>query len=437
MSEGHQEIIIIKRHGDHEDGHHGGAWKIALADFMTAMMALFLVMWLINSTSKEQKQTIAEYFNPVKLAEVTHDKKGLRDPHDTPSEPGAEGGKAEGKGGEGKGEGKGDGKASEAAPGSRARESALFQDPYAVLARLAAETDRGDTASADAAALESGQPGISGGDAARDPFDPLYWQVEPLPRHRTERPGKVGTTVSAPSENRLDAAGQVASSKPRDPKDAPTRVASAEDSLPLTPRDPARDSAKEAAKDAPPKLAALKDPAPKEAVKDLAKDPSKDAAKAAETAAVAAMKAEIAKAVAPAAIGAPMPNVEVRRSGEGILISITDDIGFSMFSVGAAEPTPKVVKAIEKIAKIINARPGRIVVRGHTDGRPFRSETYDNWRLSTARAQMASYMLVRGGVDEARIERIEGYADRAPRNTADPKAAENRRIEILVRGLPE
>ncbi len=102
MSEGHQEIIIIKRHGDHEDGHHGGAWKIALADFMTAMMALFLVMWLINSTSKEQKQTIAEYFNPVKLAEVTHDKKGLRDPHDTPSEPGAEGGKAEGKGGEGK-----------------------------------------------------------------------------------------------------------------------------------------------------------------------------------------------------------------------------------------------------------------------------------------------------------------------------------------------
>jgi chemotaxis protein MotB len=50
---------------------------------------------------------------------------------------------------------------------------------------------------------------------------------------------------------------------------------------------------------------------------------------------------------------------------------------------------------------------------------------------------MASYMLVRGGVDEGRIERIEGYADRQPRNPADPKAAENRRIEILVRGLPE
>ncbi|NMG05318.1 flagellar motor protein MotB, partial [Azoarcus taiwanensis] len=111
MSE-HQEIIIIKRHGDHEDGHHGGAWKIALADFMTAMMALFLVMWLINSTSKEQKQTIAEYFNPVKLAEVTHDRKGVNDPQDVPNDPAPAG---KGKGGEGKG---GEGEAA-GAPGSR------------------------------------------------------------------------------------------------------------------------------------------------------------------------------------------------------------------------------------------------------------------------------------------------------------------------------
>ena len=50
---------------------------------------------------------------------------------------------------------------------------------------------------------------------------------------------------------------------------------------------------------------------------------------------------------------------------------------------------------------------------------------------------MASYMLVRGGVEDARLERIEGYADRLPRNPTDPKAAENRRIEILLRGGPE
>jgi chemotaxis protein MotB len=151
---------------------------------------------------------------------------------------------------------------------------------------------------------------------------------------------------------------------------------------------------------------------------------------------MAEIKAEIAKAVQPLSLGAPAPRIEVRRTGEGVLISVTDEINFSMFQIGSAEPSPKVVRALERIAKVLNTRPGRIVVRGHTDGRPFRSETYDNWRLSSARAQMASYMLVRAGIDEKRLERIEGYADRLPRSP-DPKAAENRRIEILLRGQGE
>ncbi len=117
-------------------------------------------------------------------------------------------------------------------------------------------------------------------------------------------------------------------------------------------------------------------------------------------------------------------------------MSVTDEINFSMFEIGSAEPSPKVVRALERIAKVLNAHPGQVVVRGHTDGRPFRSETYDNWRLSSARAQMAYYMLVRAGLDEKRLDRIEGYADRQPRSQ-DPKAAENRRIEILLRSKSE
>ena len=151
---------------------------------------------------------------------------------------------------------------------------------------------------------------------------------------------------------------------------------------------------------------------------------------------MAEIKSEIAKILPPQGAAAA-PRTEVRRTGEGILISLTDDVNFSMFGVGSAEPQAKVVRALEQVARILKDRPGRIVVRGHTDARPFRSETYDNWRLSSARAQMASYMLVRGGVADARLERIEGYADRQPRNPADPKAAENRRIEILLRGRAE
>lgn len=57
-----EKIIIIKKKPNHADGHHGGSWKIAYADFMTAMMALFLVMWLIAKASPQELQGIAEYF---------------------------------------------------------------------------------------------------------------------------------------------------------------------------------------------------------------------------------------------------------------------------------------------------------------------------------------------------------------------------------------
>jgi chemotaxis protein MotB len=54
-------VIIVKKKGGHA-GAHGGAWKVAYADFVTAMMAFFLLMWLLNSVSKEQKEALADYF---------------------------------------------------------------------------------------------------------------------------------------------------------------------------------------------------------------------------------------------------------------------------------------------------------------------------------------------------------------------------------------
>ncbi len=61
--------IIVKRIKKVAGGHHGGAWKIAYADFVTAMMAFFLLMWLLGSTAKGNLQGIAEYFQtPLKVA---------------------------------------------------------------------------------------------------------------------------------------------------------------------------------------------------------------------------------------------------------------------------------------------------------------------------------------------------------------------------------
>jgi chemotaxis protein MotB len=57
--------IIVKKIIKGGHGHHGGAWKVAYADFVTAMMAFFLLMWLINATSPEQKKGLADYFTPT------------------------------------------------------------------------------------------------------------------------------------------------------------------------------------------------------------------------------------------------------------------------------------------------------------------------------------------------------------------------------------
>jgi chemotaxis protein MotB len=70
-------IIIkrIKRGGEH--GHHGGAWKVAYADFVTAMMAFFLLLWLINTTTPEQKRGIADYFAAQSISQTSSGSGGV------------------------------------------------------------------------------------------------------------------------------------------------------------------------------------------------------------------------------------------------------------------------------------------------------------------------------------------------------------------------
>jgi chemotaxis protein MotB len=58
-------IVIVKRKTVVEGGHHGGAWKVAYADFVTAMMAFFLLMWLLSTTDQETRLGLADYFSPT------------------------------------------------------------------------------------------------------------------------------------------------------------------------------------------------------------------------------------------------------------------------------------------------------------------------------------------------------------------------------------
>jgi chemotaxis protein MotB len=409
---GHQEIVIVKRgsHDDH-DGHHGGVWKIAYADFMTAMMAFFLVMWLINAANEETRAQVASYFNPVKLTDSVTSDKGLNQPKNKPKK--SESDSPEQSKSEKEAEKEFEEKKGESEK-KRLSEEKLFKDPYVVLAQLAGQAAQGSPAGegeTGAATTPGGNAGLKDGEAYRDPFDPQSWRA--LPELGTE-------TEPAKAEPKPPAKDQHAEKLPDPPAEKPADSKSAPVQEPANP-------AKEAVVvpgETPPKPEKASEPPPPE------KEPPKEAPKI-DAEAKALMKS-IEENLGQYGSGAK-PGLAVEATDEGLLISLTDTVDFGMFTIGSAEPKPKVVAIMEKIAQIIKDRPGEIVLRGHTDGRPYRSEIYDNWRLSSARAQMAYYMLTRAGIGAERVARIEGHADRMLKRKDDPNAAENRRIEILLK----
>ncbi|SJZ81954.1 flagellar motor protein MotB [Consotaella salsifontis] len=379
---GHGEIIIVKRgHDDHEE-HHGGVWKIAFADFMTAMMAFFLVMWLTNASDDATKKQIAQYFNPIKLNDATPSARGLKDGNAGEEIPVPERGA-----GNADASGEGSGKPV-AGPEKGGDAEAIFSDPYAVLAEIAAEggPGTGEKLGAEGQPNGNGMPGLNGGEAYRDPFDPSSWQLQP----NAVASAKPGTTQVAPPEFKTT----VVVKDPPKPSDKP-------------------------------------DTAEKTADAESKADKPKDEAAKQEQ-----LKQDLEKQIAEIAPGLPA-NVQVSQGNGGVIVSIADEGNSGMFEIGSAKPTAATINMMAEIARILSTRKGSISLRGYTDGRQYKDgASYDNWRLSTDRAQMAYYMLVRGGLDENRVKSIEGFADRNLKVPDNPEAAANRRIEILLTETP-
>lgn len=426
MNEVKAELVIIRRRSAFDDSPiKGGVWKIAYADFMTAMMAFFLVMWLINALNQDQRQVVASYFNPIKLSENAPAPKGLKDPTKK-DQPEAEGQDGKRKPAGPNEERRGDSPTAEKPP--YYEEKVLFRDPYAALTEIVANANEASGQRRAGALTSAEEDGLKGGEAYRDPFDPGYWRVSPQAAKDAERVIESEPNPKAAARENAQDPGQ---GRGKPDEAAVTVDGSAQ--VPSTilspllppgsaPSQPGREGNVQAS--APANAGAQSQQA--EAAKDIE---SRDAAGAPSA---KQLQAAIAEALSDVKAGAG-PVAEVRQVEEGLLISLTDDASFGMFAVGSAEPRPELIRVIDKIGPLLTKRPGAIIVRGHTDNRPYRSESYDNWRLSTARAQMAYYMLVRSGVDLRRIEHVAGYADRRPKLPDDPAAAQNRRIEILVR----
>ena len=397
----HPEIIIVRRRGGHEEEHHGGAWKIAFADFMTAMMAFFLVLWIINATDKDTKTIIARYFNPVKLEESARTPKSIH----------------------------GDGSATPAVDASDGTQTAKSKQPGPVGAAKTPENPPPPTATS---GLD--KPGGNPPGAAANLGDPA------APKANMSE----GVLFADPYSSLDSIAGSTSPNVLAIMQRDATNGAPVNDGLPDPFRSAARQTAPEAESKEPPKPPAVADvptpPEPSVAVptpQPTQVEPTPPAA-AAESKPTAAAAARLQKAlelqIAPPGASRLGPAVDVKATDEGLLISLTDKMNITMFAIGSAEPQPQLIQTMDAIAGILKQQPGPVIVRGHTDGHPYKSQTYDNWRLSSARAQMAYYMLTRAGLPESRFERIEGYADKRLRDPAHPFAAENRRIEILVKG---
>ena len=125
-------------------------------------------------------------------------------------------------------------------------------------------------------------------------------------------------------------------------------------------------------------------------------------------------------------------NVVFAREKEGLRIEIIDKADFSMFGLGNTKLTPKSQGLIEEIARSLAGMPNNLKVRGHTDALAFAGTDRNNWSLSAERADITRQIITKKGVDEKRIARIEGVADREPFVASDPLDPRNRRISITV-----
>ncbi|GIL38641.1 flagellar motor protein MotB [Roseiterribacter gracilis] len=126
-------------------------------------------------------------------------------------------------------------------------------------------------------------------------------------------------------------------------------------------------------------------------------------------------------------------NLIVDQTPEGLRIQIVDAAGKAMFPGGSSEPYDYTRKLLQQVQNVVDKLPNKLSIRGHTDATPFRSAGgYNNWDLSTDRANASRRALEYAGLDPNRVIDVSGRADKDPLFPDRPRAAENRRISIIM-----
>jgi chemotaxis protein MotB len=344
--------VVIRKEEIVEGSHHSGAWKVAYADFVTAMMAFFLLMWLINATTEEQRRGLADYFAPINAMARSMSGSGAPFGGKTPYEQGA------------------------------------------MVSDLGAQT---------VLPGKSSSPGGESGEAAPDspPSDAPAAETRPRTGERARAFGNA--RVPLDSEGERAPGGGVAPKPAQRPAKAEF-LANAGSGAEPSPDLRAADTA------------ALR--------AEIAERERAEFAAAAQ-----AIRAAVA---ADPALASLARQLAVDITPEGLRIQLLDADHQPMFASGSTEPNERARLLLARIAPVLARLPQPIAIAGHTDAAPYKGTGHSNWELSSGRAEVTRRLLAEDGLPDARFREVTGRADRELLLPAEPLAAANRRIAILV-----
>jgi chemotaxis protein MotB len=125
--------------------------------------------------------------------------------------------------------------------------------------------------------------------------------------------------------------------------------------------------------------------------------------------------------------------IEITITDEGLRIELMESAKGTFFELGSPKPTPALVELLEVLSSELSKLPNRISIEGHTDSKPYSQvKTYDNWDLSSDRANSARRLMQQEGIKSDQISQVRGFADQRLRRPQNPEDPSNRRISLIV-----
>jgi len=124
--------------------------------------------------------------------------------------------------------------------------------------------------------------------------------------------------------------------------------------------------------------------------------------------------------------------IEITVTAEGLRIELMEAAKGTFFEVGSSEPTEALRDLLKVLAMELGKLPNKISIEGHTDAKMYVGQKYDNWDLSSDRANEARRLMQSEGIRSDQISQVRGFADRVPRTGVAPEDPSNRRISLIV-----